>query len=90
MLVSHDLAVVAHLCDRIAVMNHGKILEVLGATELESGLPATPIPRRCCGRAADMTGDWRKTPKPRKRPSHSNVRNGAPAICASTPGIVGR
>jgi peptide/nickel transport system ATP-binding protein len=37
MLVSHDLAVVAHMCDRIAVMNHGRILEVLSATELESG-----------------------------------------------------
>ncbi len=42
MLVSHDLAVVAHMCDRIAVMNHGKILEVLSAAELESGVTRDP------------------------------------------------
>src|SRR5581483_5440957 len=42
MLVSHDLAVVAHMCDRIAVMNHGKILEVLTASELESGQTQHP------------------------------------------------
>ncbi len=42
MLVSHDLAVVAHMCDRIAVMNHGKILEVLSATELEAGVTRHP------------------------------------------------
>ena len=42
MLVSHDLAVVAHMCDRIAVMNHGRILEVLTANELESGTTRDP------------------------------------------------
>jgi ABC-type dipeptide/oligopeptide/nickel transport system ATPase subunit len=42
MLVSHDLAVVAHMCDRIAVMNHGQILEVLTAAELESGATRHP------------------------------------------------
>jgi peptide/nickel transport system ATP-binding protein len=39
MLVSHDLAVVAHMCDRIAVMNHGRILEVLPTEDLESDRP---------------------------------------------------
>ncbi len=33
-LVSHDLAVVAHMCDRIAIMNHGKIVEVLDVDDL--------------------------------------------------------
>ncbi len=34
LLVSHDLAVIAHMCDRIAVMSEGKILECLTADEL--------------------------------------------------------
>jgi peptide/nickel transport system ATP-binding protein len=39
MLVSHDLAVVAHMCDRIAVMNHGRILEVLATNDLALNQP---------------------------------------------------
>jgi len=38
-LVSHDLAVVAHMCDRIAVMNHGRIVEVLATNDLETDQP---------------------------------------------------
>jgi len=36
-LVSHDLAVVAHLCARIAVMRGGRLLEVLDAAQLRAG-----------------------------------------------------
>jgi peptide/nickel transport system ATP-binding protein len=36
-LVSHDLAVVAHLCSRIAVMQFGRLVEVISAQELRSG-----------------------------------------------------
>jgi len=36
-LVSHDLAVVAHLCARIAVMRGGRLLEVLDAGQLRTG-----------------------------------------------------
>ncbi len=36
-LVSHDLAVVAHLCDRIAIMQHGRLVEVIGADDLRTG-----------------------------------------------------
>ena len=36
-LVSHDLAVVAHLCDRIAIMQLGRLVEVISADDLRTG-----------------------------------------------------
>jgi peptide/nickel transport system ATP-binding protein len=36
-LVSHDLAVVAHLCNRIAIMRRGQIVEILSVAALRSG-----------------------------------------------------
>jgi ABC-type dipeptide/oligopeptide/nickel transport system ATPase subunit len=36
-MVSHNLAVVAYMCDRIAVMNGGRILEVGTSSDLEQG-----------------------------------------------------
>jgi len=38
-LVSHDLAVVAHLCDRLAVMQHGCIVETLSVQQLRVNQP---------------------------------------------------
>ncbi|MCT4656799.1 MAG: ABC transporter ATP-binding protein [Cohaesibacter sp.] len=36
-MVSHDLAVVGHLCSKIAVMNRGEILEEMSEAQLRSG-----------------------------------------------------
>jgi ABC-type dipeptide/oligopeptide/nickel transport system ATPase subunit len=36
-LVTHNLAVVAHMCDRLAVMNAGRIVEELSVAELRQG-----------------------------------------------------
>jgi peptide/nickel transport system ATP-binding protein len=36
-LVSHDLAVVAHLCQRVAVMRDGRLIEVLDVDSLRQG-----------------------------------------------------
>jgi peptide/nickel transport system ATP-binding protein len=36
LLVSHDLAVIFHMCDRIAVMNHGQIVEEFEKARLRS------------------------------------------------------
>ncbi len=36
-LVSHDLAVVAHLCNRIAIVRLGRLVETIGADDLRTG-----------------------------------------------------
>ena len=36
-LVSHNLAVIAHMCDRLAVMNQGRIVEQLDVAALRAG-----------------------------------------------------
>jgi peptide/nickel transport system ATP-binding protein len=45
MLVSHNLAVVGHMCDRLAVMQHGRILETLDVARLRAGTPAESYTR---------------------------------------------
>jgi peptide/nickel transport system ATP-binding protein len=37
LLVSHDLSVIAHMCDRFAVMQHGRIVETLDKPSLQAG-----------------------------------------------------
>ncbi|WP_342640138.1 ABC transporter ATP-binding protein [Rhodoligotrophos ferricapiens] len=44
-LVSHDLAVVAHLCERIIVMRHGSIIEQTSAAALRRGDVASDYTR---------------------------------------------
>jgi len=41
-LVSHDLAVVATICDRLAVMRQGEVVETLAVEQLSRGTPAHP------------------------------------------------
>jgi peptide/nickel transport system ATP-binding protein len=45
LLVSHDLAVIAHMCQRIAVMNRGEIVEILPVERLRRGEAGHPYTR---------------------------------------------
>ena len=48
-LVSHNIAVVAHMCDRLAVMNSGRIVEELTVAALRRGAFAEPYTRQLLG-----------------------------------------
>jgi peptide/nickel transport system ATP-binding protein len=45
-LVSHNLAVVAHMCDRVAVMTEGEIVEELNVAALRAQTPRHPYTRQ--------------------------------------------
>lgn len=54
-LVSHDLAVVAHLCDRIAIMQLGRLVEVISADELRSGAVSAEYTRKLIAASQGFT-----------------------------------
>ncbi|MBN2906074.1 MAG: ABC transporter ATP-binding protein [Rhodobacteraceae bacterium] len=45
LMVSHDLAVVGHMCERIAVMQFGEIVEILGVDEMRAMQTTQPYTR---------------------------------------------
>jgi len=45
-MVSHDLAVIAHMCDRIGVMRGGRVLEITTAAAFAEGRVADPYSQR--------------------------------------------
>ncbi|HEY0218711.1 MAG TPA: ABC transporter ATP-binding protein [Afipia sp.] len=42
LMVSHDLAVVTHMCDRLLILQHGKMIEHLRSSELAAGHVTEP------------------------------------------------
>jgi peptide/nickel transport system ATP-binding protein len=46
LFVSHNLAVIAHMCERLAVMNRGRIVEQVPAAALASGALRDPYSRQ--------------------------------------------
>ena len=53
-MVSHDLAVIAHMCDTIAVMTQGRIVETLSATALRRREARHPYTRSLLDAAAAL------------------------------------
>lgn len=54
LFVSHDLAVVAHLCDRLGVMNGGRLVETMSASDLSTGQARHPYSRGLIAEAATL------------------------------------
>jgi peptide/nickel transport system ATP-binding protein len=46
LFVSHNLAVIAHMCERVAIMNQGRIVEEVPTTALAAGALADPYSRQ--------------------------------------------
>ena len=55
LFISHDISVVAHLADRIAVMYRGRIVEEGSRRRGARAARAIPTPRRCCRRCRPST-----------------------------------
>lgn len=45
LMVSHNLAVVSHMCDATAVMQHGEIVEILSVEDMRAQTPTHPYTR---------------------------------------------
>jgi len=52
-MVSHDLAVVDHMCDRFAVMQHGRIAEILPREAIPGNGATDPYARELIGASLD-------------------------------------
>jgi peptide/nickel transport system ATP-binding protein len=63
LLISHDLAVVEHVCDEIAVIYRGRFVET-GPTESLLSEPAHPYTRALLDAAPRLQGERRATPNP--------------------------
>ncbi|MFQ8433881.1 ABC transporter ATP-binding protein [Amaricoccus sp. W119] len=53
LLVSHDLAVIDHMCDQFAIMLHGKIVEVLGREAIPGNGATDSYARELIGASLD-------------------------------------
>ena len=42
MLVTHDLSIISHMCDRLIVMNVGRVVEAMQVTALRDRTPENP------------------------------------------------
>ncbi|MDS1117308.1 hypothetical protein RJ614_01630 [Klebsiella pneumoniae] len=60
LMVTHDLGVIAHLCQKVAVMQYGKILETLTVDALVSGQAQTAYTQMLVNASRQYTrAKWR-------------------------------
>jgi peptide/nickel transport system ATP-binding protein len=75
LLISHDLAVVEHICDEIAVMYRGRFIET-GPSEALLAAPAHPYTRALIDAAPQLDAARRRAPSPAN--GDARAENGCP------------
>jgi ABC-type dipeptide/oligopeptide/nickel transport system ATPase component len=53
-MVTHNLPVVSFLCDRLAVMRHGRVVEVASVDQLKRGALVDPYSRKLTSFSASL------------------------------------
>ena len=79
LFISHDLSVVERLCDRVAIMYLGRIVEMAAAAEIFAA-PTHPYTRTLLAAAPTLEPEtaWQTIPIAGEPPSAANVPPGCP------------
>ena len=92
LFVAHNMAVVRHVCDRVAVMYLGRIVELASGDELFSNArhPYTQallraVPRLAPGRATERDAVDRRPAEPRQPAAGLPLQPALPARCRRLP-----